>query len=108
MERDGEVPGSAPESGATGCPRVAARLVIQCRISEPAVSRACPEREEATVLPATHREVLRDWEEVETSGEPPWSFFGRLPELRLRNSEVALCQQAVHRFCERVPPPRID
>ena len=49
-----------------------------------------------------------EWGEMETAGEPPWSFFERVRELRLRIPEVALCERSVHRFCERVPPPRID
>ena len=48
-----------------------------------------------------------EWMDMMTAGEPAWAFFDRLRSLRLRLPEVALDERATHRFCTRVPAPRI-
>ena len=51
--------------------------------------------------------LARERMDMETAGEPAWAFFDRLRTLRLRLPEVALDERATHRFCTRVPAPRI-
>ncbi|MEN8151242.1 MAG: hypothetical protein ABFS86_15610 [Planctomycetota bacterium] len=75
-----------------------------------AVKRLPPEEHGPLPLEFGLTEALLawDWADMEEAGDPPWTFFERLRELRLRIPEVTLCERTVHRFCCRVPPPRID